>query len=256
MAPELKLAIRLQELDTRIEELRREIVALPKQIAEIEKTLESHMRKVEADRAALQANQRDRRHLELEVQSEEQRLARLKDQTMQAKTNEQLWAFQHEIQYVENRIRQLEDRILDLMAESERLEQNLKAAEAALAQERQQVEQEKQRAREQSERDRKLLEELTRERQQVAASLPPSLYKAYERIRRLRKGWAVAEVVDGRCTACHVVLRLQFFQDLRRGEQVMFCESCGRILYYNPPESVEEMDPDETSPARRMPAGP
>ncbi len=256
MAPEVKLAIRLQELDTRIEELRREIVALPKHIAEIEKTLEGRVRKVEADRAALAANQRDRRHLELEVQSEEQRLARLKDQSMQAKTNEQLWAFQHEIQYVETRIRQLEDRILDLMAESERLEQNLKAAEAALAEERRRAEAEKERARQQCDQDRKLLEELSRERQQTAASLPPALYKAYERIRKLRRGVAVAEVVDGRCTACHVVLRLQFYQDLRRGEQVMFCESCGRILYYNPPESLEDAGADEASQARSMRAGP
>lgn len=256
MAPEVKLAIRLQELDTRIEELRREIVALPKHIAEVERTLESHVRKVEADRAALAANQRDRRHLELEVQSEEQKLARLKDQSMQAKTNEQLWAFQHEIQYVENRIRQLEDRILDMMAESERLEQALKAAEVALAAERKQVEAEKQQAQQRSEEARKLLEVLTRERHQTASALPPALYKNYERIRKLRKGIAVAEVVDGRCTACHVVLRLQFYQDLRRGEQVMFCESCGRILYYNPPESLEDMDPDEASQARSMRAGP
>lgn len=256
MAPEVKLAIRLQELDTRIEELRREIVALPRHIAEIERTLEGHVRKVEADRAALAANQRDRRHLELEVQSEEQKLARLKDQSMQAKTNEQLWAFQHEIQYVENRIRQLEDRILDLMAESERLEQTLKAAEAALAEERRQVEAEKQQAQRRSEEARRLLDGLSRERQQTVSALPPALYKNYERIRKLRKGVAVAEVVDGRCTACHVVLRLQFYQDLRRGEQVMFCESCGRILYYNPPESLEEMDPDEASQARSMRAGP
>lgn len=256
MAPELKLAIRLQELDNRIEELRREIAALPRQIAELEKKLEAHSRKVEAERAALAANQRDRRHLELEVQSQEQKLARLKDQSREAKTNEQYWAFQHEIQYLETQIRQLEDRILDLMAESETLEQNLKKAEAELAAERQQAEQEKQRARERAAADQKLLEQLTSERQSTAAAMPAQLYKAYERIRKLRKGVAVAEVVDGRCTACHLVLRLQFYQDLRRGEQVMFCESCGRILYYNPPESFEDLSSGEPPAARSLEAGP
>jgi len=251
MAPEVKLAIRLQELDDRIEELRREIVALPKHIAALEKTLESHVRKVEAERAALAANQRDRRQLELEVQSQQQKLERLKDQSREAKTNEQFWAFQHEIQYLEEQIRKLEDRILDLMAESEGLEQSLKKAEAELAQERRQVEQEKQRARERAQADQQLLEQLRKERQQTAAALPVQLFKAYERIRKLRKGVAVAEVVDGRCTACHLVLRLQFYQDLRRGDQVMFCESCGRILYYNPPESCEDLSaegPPATSP--------
>lgn len=255
MAPELRLAIRLQDLDRRIEELRREIVALPQQIAQIEKTLEGHVRKVEADRAALAANQRDRRQLELEVQSEEQKLARLKDQTMQAKTNEQLWAFQREIQYHEAQIRKLEDRILELMAESERLEQSLKVAEAALAEERGQVEQQKQQAMERAAGDRRLLAQLEQERRQVAAEMPKQLYAAYERIRKSKKGLAVAEAVDGRCTACNLVLRLQFYQDLRRGENVMFCESCGRILYYNPPESFEDAVSD-APPQAHVEAGP
>ncbi len=255
MAPEVKLVVRLQELDNRIEELRQEIVALPKQIARIEKALEGHLRKVEADRAALAANQRDRRQLELEVQGEEQKLARLKDQSMQAKTNEQLWAFQREIQYHEAQIRKLEDRILDLMAESERLEQNLKTAEAALTAERRQVEQDKQRAEDRTAADRRTLEQVEAERRSLVGQLPPDLYAAYERIRKKRKGVAVAEVVDGRCTACHLVLRLQFYQDLRRGESVMFCESCGRILYYNPPESFENLGSDAPPEARPLEAG-
>jgi hypothetical protein len=39
-------------------------------------------------------------------------------------------------------------------------------------------------------------------------------------------------------------LRPQFFQDLRKGDQVMACESCSRILYYNPPVSLEELTGD------------
>jgi predicted nucleic acid-binding Zn-ribbon protein len=48
--------------------------------------------------------------------------------------------------------------------------------------------------------------------------------------------------VDGRCTACQIVLRLQYYQDLKRGENVLSCESCHRILYWNPPQSVEDFD--------------
>ena len=68
MLPDLKLVMRLQEVDNRIAELMREIAALPKHIAEIEKKLVAHERKLEADRAALAANQKDRRKLEGDVQ--------------------------------------------------------------------------------------------------------------------------------------------------------------------------------------------
>jgi len=81
------VVIRLQDLDNRIRELQREIATLPKHIAEIEKTLDGHVRKLEADRAALAANQRERRNLDGEIQSQEQKISRIKDQTMESNTN-------------------------------------------------------------------------------------------------------------------------------------------------------------------------
>lgn len=241
MLPDLKAAIRLQELDRRVAELTREISSLPKHIAEIEKKLESHQRKLEADRAALTANQKDRKRLEAEIQVQEQKISKLKEQMQGAKTNEQYRAFQHEIDFCEKEIRRCEDRILDLMTESEPLEKNVKAAEGALKEEKLQVDGEKQSARERTAADKAQLNELQADRKAITSQLAPHVLSNYERIRKGRGGIAVAEAVDGRCSKCHISLRLQFFQDLKRGEQVMYCESCSRILYYNPPASFEDM---------------
>jgi predicted nucleic acid-binding Zn-ribbon protein len=71
--------------------------------------------------------------------------------------------------------------------------------------------------------------------------MKPSTYQRYERSRKLRKGIAVAEVIGGRCSMCNILLRLQFFQDLKKADDIMVCESCQRILYYNPPESFEDL---------------
>ncbi len=240
MLPDLKLVIHLQQLDVKIAELQREISALPRHIAEIEKALESHVRRLEAGRAALAANQRERKSREGDIQAQEQKISRLKDQMMEAKTNEQYRAFQKEIEYCQNEIRRAEDRILELMEEAEPLERNVKAAETALSGEKQKVEAEKLEAQRRSAEDEQALASFRRERDEVAAGLKPALYAAYERIRSHSKGTAVAEAVDGRCSACHLAMRPQFFQDLRCTEQVMFCENCGRILYYNPPVSFED----------------
>lgn len=250
MLPDLKLVIRLQDLDNRVAELTREISALPRHIAEIERKLEVHQRKLEADRAALSANQKDRRRLEGDIQLQEQKISKLKGQMLEAKTNEQYRAFQHEIEFCEKEIRKAEDGILDLMSESEPLEKNVKAAEAALKEEKQQVSSESQAARERTAVDKKALEELQAERKQVVAGLNPSVYRSYEKLRKLRHGVAVAEAGDGRCSACNIAIRLQFFQGVKKNEQVMHCESCGRILYYNPPASLEELT-GEPAPAVR-----
>jgi predicted nucleic acid-binding Zn-ribbon protein len=241
MTVEIEQVTRLQSLDKGIADLEREIATLPKHIAHIEKTLDSHLRRLEADRGALAANQKERKQLEDDVKIETQKISKLRDQMLGAKTNEQYRAFQHEITFCETAIRKAEDRTLDLMSESEPLDANVKKAEAALQEEKQQVESEKARARERTAADQKQLDELKTERQQLVASLRKPAYSAYERIRKKwRGGSAVAEAVAGRCTACQILLRPQFYQELRHSEEMMFCESCGRILFYNPPVSFEE----------------
>src|SRR4051794_27586045 len=132
MTPDIQSVIRIQSLDTRAAQLQREIAELPKHIAHIEKQLDQHIRKLDVDKAALAANQRDRKRFEDDIKVQEQKISKLKDQMLQAKTNEQYRAFQHEIDFCEKEIRKAEDRILELMTESEPLEKNVKAAEVAL----------------------------------------------------------------------------------------------------------------------------
>jgi uncharacterized protein len=248
MHPDLKLVIRLQEIDNRLAELAREIATLPVHIAEIQKKLHSHERKLEADRAALAANQKDRKKCEGDIQVQEQKISKLKDQMLQAKTNEQYRAFQHEIDYCQTEIRKLEDRILDLMSESEPLDKNVAAADVALKAEKAQVEVEKQQARERTAVDQQASNALSAERAAAVAGIPASVYQKYERVRKGRRGMAVAEVNDGRCGACNLTLRPQLFQDIKKDLEILSCENCQRMLYFNPPVAIEDLT-GEPAPA-------
>jgi predicted nucleic acid-binding Zn-ribbon protein len=240
MHPDTHLVIHLQTLDQGIAALEKEVAALPKHVAVIEKTLDSHLRKLEVDKAALAANQKDRKRLEGEIQVHEQKISKLRDQMLGAKTNEQYRAFQHEIEYIEKEIRTAEDRILELMSESEALDGNVKKADAALKEEKQVVESEKAKARERTAADQAELVKLRADRSETVAKLPRTTLAGYERIRKKWNGVVIAEAVNGRCSACQIVLRPQYVQDLKKGEQMMFCESCGRFLYYNPPVNFED----------------
>ncbi len=241
MNPDIHLVLQLQSLDNQIASFEKEIATLPRHIAEIEKTLDSHIRRLDADRAALTANQRDRNKLEGDIQVHEQKISKLRDQTLQAKNNEQYKAFQNEISFIQAEIRKAEDRILELMTESEPLEVNVKKAEAALKTEKAEVDSEKNAARERTAADQREVEQLHKEREEAVKQTPPALLKLYEKVRRKWHGRnPLAEVQDSRCMGCQISLRPQHFQDIRRGDTVLTCEACGRILYYNPPVDVEK----------------
>src|SRR5215471_21487622 len=187
MPPDLKQLIRLQDIDDRLAEVAREIASLPVHIAEIEKKLTSHERKLEADRAALAANQKERKKCEGDIQMQDQKISKLKDQMLQAKTNDQYRAFQNEIDFCQKEIRKAEDRILQLMSESEPLDKNVKQAETALKAEKAQVEAEKAQARERTAADQKAAQELKEERTGIVKPINPSLNERQHRVRNTRK---------------------------------------------------------------------
>src|SRR5581483_10343223 len=141
---------------------------------------------------ALLANQKDRKRMEGEIQNQEQKISKLRNQMLEAKTNEQYRAFQNEIEFCEGEIRKAEDRILELMSESEPLDKNVKAAEGALKQEKTQVDEEKRQATDRTGEDKRALDQLHQERGQLVARMSPSIYRQYERIRKGRRGIAVA----------------------------------------------------------------
>lgn len=234
----MEAVVRLQSLDGRASELRKEIDALPRHVAEIERKLDAHIRQLEADRAALAANQKQRKLLEDDVKVQEQKISKLRDQMLQAKTNEQYRAFQNEISYCGTAIRKAEDQILDLMAAAEPLEKAVKESEKSLAEEKKSVEAEKEHARKRTAEDQEALAKVLNERKRLAETLDERLLAQYERSKKRWGGTAISDATSGRCAECQILLRPQHYQDLKRGEKILTCESCGRILYYNPPVDI------------------
>ena len=235
MHPDVGKLLHLQELDRSIAELRGEIASLPKQIAEIARTLDSHLKKLEADKGILAANQRDRKALDADVQIFQQKISKLKDQMLGAKTNEQYRAFQKEIDYCETGIRKSEDRTLELMEEAERLANNVQVAEQSLAEEKRVVEQHKREAAARTEIDKAELARSNSERAALAATIPAPLLSTYTRLhKRMSDGRVVATVADDTCGACHITIRPQYMADLRLNPEVLACENCRRLLYVEP----------------------
>ena len=239
MAPEVRQALQIQDLEVRIAALQKEIALLPKQIAEIEKQMEAHSRHLEANKSALAGNQRERKRLEGENQTAEQKISKLRDQMMGAKTNEQYRAFQNEIAHFEKEIRKGEDGILELMEANEPLEANVKKAQAELAAEKKQVDARKVEALDRTAVDQKEVAELDARRKALVQETDAPTLDLYA---RLKKRWGltiVSEVAGGRCSGCKFQIRAQHFIDIKTSSKLMQCESCGRILFYNPPVDAE-----------------
>lgn len=246
MNDDIRHLILVQSLDEEIARHDAEIDTLPRHIAEIQKRLHGHQGKLRSDKDALAANHKQSRELEAQINDHRQKIARLKDQMMQAKTNEQYKAFQHEIDFHDNAIRTAEDAEIGLMEVAEELSANVGVAEASLREEEAAVsveakEAEKRVAIVRAERDK-----LEAERQGVLAHITSEVRAAYDALKGRGRKHVVAPVKAGKCGACNITVRLQIIQELSLTDKLLRCDNCLVYLYGIPVTAVDEHGPSET----------
>lgn len=233
MHPDLERLIRLQDLDSTLEHARRQIAENPERQAAFESRLAEHEAKVALAKERVTNNQTSRRASEKDLATVQTRLSNYKNQLMSVKTNREYQAMQSEIATAEHEVQQFEDAILSRMLEGDELQRAVAAAGAALAAEVAAVSVE----RAELERERQALErELERaaaERQALAAAIGRQALALFEHIAKGR-GTAMTQAKDGLCTACHVRLRPQVYNEVVKNAAFIQCENCQRILYFVP----------------------
>ena len=234
MNPDIQHLIRLQQLDSEIESARRRIAEIPAVQEALATRLGQATAAVEAVKQRLAESQAERKKIEAEVAAIQTRLSKYKGQLTELKTNKEYQTMQHEIVVAEEAIRSLEDRVLERMEETENLTRDLKAAEGELKTQQAAITAERKALDTEAAALQKTADETAAGRVDAAKALSPEALKLFDYVSKARKGLAVAEARDGGCTVCHVRMRPQMFNEVRRGESLIQCESCMRILYFVP----------------------
>src|SRR6201987_1683419 len=224
---------KLQDVDKEIRRLKDEVAELPKRVAVIEQKLAGTKAQLDKAQAAVKADEAARRKYETSISDLRGKISKYRDQSLDVKTNEQYKALLHEIQFAEKEIAANEDKILELMVNADARDKEVKAAQADLKAESAEIEKEKEAARQRTAEDEKLLTEWRAKRDQLRTGINEDLLRHYERVSKFR-GSGISEVRDQQCMACRVMLRPQTYNDVRAGQKIIECESCQRILYFNP----------------------
>ena len=243
MHSDLKHLIHLQELDSAAERDRRRIAEIPAAQQALDTRLEAATAAVEAVRQRIAVNQAARREIEKDLAAVQGRLSKFKNQLMEVKTNKEYQAMQKEMSVAEQEISAQETRMLERMEESDALTREMNAAEAALKSEQAAVTALKTALETERAAAERELEQVLGKRGGVVAQLSREALVLFERIAHGRRGIAVAEARDGLCTLCHVRMRPQVYNDVRRNDMLVQCESCTRILYFVPAAAAPGAEP-------------
>lgn len=83
------------------------------------------------------------------------------------------------------------------------------------------------------------LEALKFREDEIVPGLDPEIIFKFERIIRSKQNRGIVAVKGNVCDGCHMILPAQFANEVRRGEEIVFCPYCSRILFYEEPEEGE-----------------
>ncbi|OPX33251.1 MAG: hypothetical protein B1H40_00465 [Candidatus Latescibacteria bacterium 4484_181] len=233
MKRQLAVLSELQKIDIHIDKLEKVKSEYPAAISAVEQQLEQSRKDLQSQRGGKEEAEKRRRHLERELEVASEHLKTSQQRLTEVKTNKEYEALQREIDVWKQTVSKTETEILKTMAEIEQLTEKIVTHEQRLKEE------EKLKQKQISDFRAKLdsaeaeLNGYRREREQIASKVGRDLLSHYERIRRGKGGVAVVSVSRRACGGCFKQLPPQKVVEIKKGNRLITCDSCGRILVWD-----------------------
>ena len=232
MKEKMKLLITLQDFDTRMGYILAKKEEGPKKIERLEQRLTDVEMKLAEEARQIEAFTRNRREMEQRIEDAENKLKKSNIKLSSIKSNKEYDAATKEIDDLQKAKLLLEEKAIEMMEQLEALEAKCAAGREKAAEMKRQFEMD----RDAVTRSIKALEQdlhtLQQERLGVSRAVDAGLLKRYDTLRERRGGIAVSPVIQGVCQTCHIRIPPQEFNELIRGDQLMSCPHCARIIYW------------------------
>jgi predicted nucleic acid-binding Zn-ribbon protein len=229
--PDLEQLLVLQDRQQKIKQIQTEAETLPLQRKNLEQQLAASVAGVEALKQKARQVEMGRKKLELDVGTRTETISRLKTQQYQTRKNDEFQAIGHEIERYENEIRKIEDDELELMVEADKVKADLGVEEKKSASVKESVARQTADLEAKSQALQSRLEELTKERAEIAGKIDEDLLSRFEGLFKSKGDAVVVALEHEVCTGCHMKVTTQTAHRAKAGKEIVSCENCGRILY-------------------------
>lgn len=242
MYDRLKILYQIQQIDNQLDELEELRGDLPNMVRELEDKIKGLISEIELKEKEQKDSVSKRAENEDEIEKLKENQKKFKAQLYQVRNNKEYDALTKEIDHTEEQVNKLEtennsladkSKVLSLEIEEisprlEELNKELKEKEAGL----------KEIIKANEREETKLLDE----RKKVEAEVKKNDLSSYLRIRKAKKGLAVATIKRSACSGCHNIVPSQRQLEIRRNNRLFYCEYCGRILVSS--EIAEDVEKD------------
>lgn len=239
MHPSLEQLHRLQDLERQAAALRADIDAVDQRRREIEAPVVEAQQALDALTSTIEERQTQRRAGDRDVAASQQRLTKFRQQLMAVTNSREYEAVQHEIATVEAELKSREDQTITLLFELDDLAPKAEDARRVLAERKDAAGVSLAGLADETQRHRLELAALDGSIAALRPTVDAAALATYDRTAKRYPRFAVAELKGDLCVGCNVKIRPMLASEVRRGEKIVQCENCTRLLYVvKPPAAV------------------
>jgi len=228
--------IRLQDCDFRIKDIKRKKSEAPARIKEMEDDLRLVENQTEEAANKVDFIKRERRQIEQDIEDLESRIEKSKVKLNNIRSNKEYGAALKEIEDLEREKLRSEDRVIEIMEEIEALDATCAASKEKREAYRKRFEQDQAVVQDELKALELALQNQQNERARIRQEIDEDLLKKYDFICEHKDGIAVSPVIKSVCQTCHMGIPPQKFNELMRGDALMNCPHCMRIIYWGEDE--------------------
>ncbi len=231
-AEKIKILMEIYEKDKEIDKIKNLEKKVPEQIKEFEDKIEDYKNKFEEEKNFFDKIDERRRDLEKIIDEKKLNLENFNKRKKESHTNEEFVILQKEIEKTEEAISKTEDELLEVYFEKDEAKKKMDEAKSIMEEKMGNFAKEEEALKKELDGSKEDLVIKEDERIRIAARLKDeNLLRKYNRIKESR-GTGASIIEDSECTECHSTIPPQLFAEVRKGNRVIVCQSCGRILIY------------------------
>ena len=234
LSPVLEKVLILQDRDARRLSLEAQVRAVPGDIGMEETKIAAEKAAIETSRVELKHLESQKKLLETEIGSVEDKRAKYRTQQLGVRKNDEYQALGHEIETMSGQVSELEGKELELMYQIDEAKKRFAAAEVEL---KQNIAGHEARIATLKERQTNLAAELKTAETDVAAARQPvdePNLRLYDRI-ATRHMPVCVPLRDGKCGGCHLKVSSEVVSAARGKSsdgKLPTCDQCGRLVYW------------------------
>ncbi|MGM0759466.1 MAG: zinc ribbon domain-containing protein [Thermodesulfobacteriota bacterium] len=242
---QIKELILLQRIDDEIVHLQQVIEDAPQKVATKEHQLQLQKDQEKELLDKIDVLREQEKKLTKEIDEDNAKIKKSKNKLMMVENSREYHAMMREMDNLEktNRMREEEKMALDEDLESQNsILSSIQSTAQGLEDELQEM---RQNLEVQLEQAQSRLQELQEERSQATQDIPKPILSRYEFIRSRLNNPVIVGVEEGVCSGCHISIPPQSFIELQKGEQILSCPNCQRLIFWRDHFAQEEVAAQE-----------